>query len=87
MEETLPEGWKAKKRKIELLEGWGLRTSLQEGNPTEEDGKMELTRKLDWNDIQGSLLVGKNSNEKQTRITAWTEVDEIVPKGRNAGKA
>ena len=89
MEGSPPEGRKAKKRKMELLEGWGLRTSPQEGNSTQEEEVTSPTKKWDWNDTHGSLIVEERRKETQTKITAWAEVkgtvlDEArrVPEGR-----
>ena len=77
MKGSVPEGRKSKKRQIDLLQGWGLRTSPQEGNSNQEEGTTALTRKWDWNDNLGSLIV-ERKEESQTKITAWSEVEETV---------
>ena len=62
---------------MELLEGWGLGSSPEEGQNALEEEETSPTKKWDWKDIKGSLLVG-NKKENQTKITASTEMEVTV---------
>ena len=50
---------------MELLEGWGLGSSPEEGQNALEEEETSPTKKWDWKDIKGSLVVG-NKKESQT---------------------
>ena len=62
---------KSKKRKRELLEGWGLRIGpLEDGNVL-EDGKW------DWDENLGKLMVERKEG-RQSKITTWAGVEGTV---------
>ena len=50
---------------MELLEGWGLGSSPEEGQNALEEEETSPTKKWDWKDIKGSLVV-RNKKESQT---------------------
>ena len=74
----MPEGRKAKKGIMECLERWGLRTSQQEEEATQESKEGTPTKKWAWNDVNGRLLVEEKRDKMQTMITSWAEVKGTV---------
>ena len=59
------------------MEGWGLRTGPLEVENHQEDGITPPRRKWNWNDNLGNLVV-RRKERTQTKITAWTEMEETV---------
>ena len=88
-EQSIPEGKKAKKRKLEKLEGWGLGSIPLEGKECLEVEEDKPVQKWDWKDVTGCLVVdtGMEQRSRQASIKEWTqqEKDEErnVPVGRN----
>ena len=81
MEGTVPEGMKTKRRKMDLLEGWGLGTS-----PLEEEEERPPPRSWRWEIDKKDLGVGVRRKGVQTRITTWAGMKGNIPEGRKTGK-
>ena len=81
---------KPKKRKMDILEGWGLGTSQQEEEATQESKELVPTQRWEWNDVNGSVLVDGSRKEAQANVTKWAEViqEEVrnVPEERKVRK-
>ena len=88
VESSIPEGRKAKKRKLDKLEGWGTRTTLLEEHEVQEVAEKDPLQKWDWKDVTGCLRIDTEIDQKskQASIKDWTEKGRVevalVPEGR-----
>ena len=57
VESSIPEGRKAKKRKLEKLEGCGTRSTLLEEHEIQEVAEKDPLQKWDWKDVTGCLRI------------------------------
>ena len=77
METSVAEGRKSKKMKMELLEGWGLRTGPLEDKSSLGEETITPSSMWDWNDNLGNMRMEKKEG-RQAKITTWAGVKETV---------